>query len=64
MPDLIEKNTGLKSEQVTFRWFGFQNRYLNKDDIGTINGSDLLLYSFKIDNLSINKIEVNRTHLA
>ena len=64
LPDLIEKYTGLKPELVTVRWLGFKNRYMDKDDIGTIIGSDLPLYSFKIGNLSVKKIEVNRIHLA
>ena len=64
LPDLIEMYTGLKPELVTVRWLGFKNRYMDKDDIGTIIGSDLPLYSFKIGNLSVKKIEVNRIHLA
>lgn len=64
LPDLIEMYTGLKPELVTVRWLGFKNRYMDKDDIGTIIGSDLPLYSFKLGNLSVKKIEVDRIHLA
>lgn len=64
LSDLIEKYTGLKPELVTVRWLGFQNRYMDTQDVGTIIGNDLSLYSFKIGNLSVKKIEVDRIHLA
>lgn len=64
LPDLIEKYTGLKPELVTVRWLGSQSLYKGENDTVTIIGSNFPLYSFKIGNLSVNKIEVDRVHLA
>lgn len=64
LPDLIEKYTGLKPELVTVRWLGSQNLYNSENDTGTIIRSNFPLYSFKIGNLSVEKIEVDRVHFA
>ena len=64
LPDFIEKYTGLSPEQVIIHWRNTRNNYHNEDDIGIIIGNHFPLYSFKIRDLSINKIEVDRVRFA
>lgn len=64
LPDLIEKYTGLSPEQVIIHWRNTRNNYQNEDDIGIIIGNHFPLYSFKIRDLSANKIEGDRIRFA
>lgn len=64
LPDFIEKYTDLSPEEVIIHWRNTQDEYRNEDDIGTIIGNHFPLYSFKIRDLSVNKIEVDRVRFA
>ena len=64
LPDLIAEYTGLSPEQVIIHWRNTRNNYQNEDDIGIIIGNHFPLYSFKIRDLSVNKIEVDRVRFA
>ena len=64
LPDFIENCTDLSPEEVIIHWRNTQDEYRNEDDIGTIIGSYFPLYSFKIRDLSVNKIEVDRVRFA
>ncbi|MEJ5144426.1 hypothetical protein [Sphingobacterium sp. MYb388] len=64
LPDLIAKYTGLPLENVIVHWRSSTNRYSYENEIGRIIENNFPLYSFKIGNLSVQKVEVDLVRFA